>query len=261
MVNVENKRLDSYTVNGARFQLLDPDSSVSKETTEGLDYEPAVTQYLKQILEKETLSFLDVGAHYGYYTVYVSKISPDSRVYSFEPGVKHLKVLRENIQINDVKAEIYDVALSDETKEVLFHNRTMKFAGQLETETIKAITFDELNNQEDIRPEIVKIDVHGAEGKVLYGMKTALKEAVKYLFIEIHAAHLLVDYSYKEILDILLDSGFKLFEMDKFRDTTSPVLVPIVGSVYEDFINFDKWTEDQIKRERMIFATKDPNTK
>jgi hypothetical protein len=137
----------------------------------------------------------------------------------------------------------------------------MKFAGQLETETIKAITFDELNNQEDIRPEIVKIDVHGAEGKVLYGMKTALKEAVKYLFIEIHAAHLLVDYSYKEILDILLDSGFKLFEMDKFRDTTSPVLVPIVGSVYEDFINFDKWTEDQIKRERMIFATKDPNTK
>ncbi|MFM6309689.1 MAG: FkbM family methyltransferase, partial [Dolichospermum sp.] len=108
--------------------------------------------------------------------------------YSFEPGVKHLKVLRENLQINDVKAEIYDVALSDETKEVLFHNRTMKFAGQLETETIKAITFDELNNQEDIRPEIVKIDVHGAEGKVLYGMKTALKEAVKYLFIEIHAA-------------------------------------------------------------------------
>lgn len=257
MINIESGRLDSYTIHGASFQLLDPDSSVAKETTQGLEYEPAVTMHLKQILEKDDLCFLDVGAHYGYYTVYVSKINPNCRIYSFEPGAKHLDVLKRNVQLNDIKAKIYDVALSDETKDILFHNRTMKVLDGQETETIKAITFDDLNSQEDIKPEVVKIDVHGAEGKVLYGMKKALKDTIKYLFIEIHAAHLLVEYSYKQILDILLESGFKLFELDKFRDTTSPVLIPIVDSAYEDFINPSKWTEDQIKRERMIFAAKD----
>ncbi|AFZ28267.1 hypothetical protein Cylst_6485 (plasmid) [Cylindrospermum stagnale PCC 7417] len=256
MIDTDGKNLDFYTIHGASFQLLDPDRSVAKETTQGLDYEPAVTQHLKQILEKENLCFLDVGAHYGYYTVYVSKISANSRVYSFEPGAKHLEVLRHNLRINDVEARVYNVALSDETKEVLFHNRTMKVEGELETERIKATTFDELNSQENIRPEIVKIDVHGAEGKVLYGMKKALNETIKYLFIEIHAAHLLVDYSHQQILDILLESGFKLFELDNFRDTTSPIFIPIVDSVYENFINPNKWTEDHIKRERMVFASK-----
>jgi FkbM family methyltransferase len=256
-IEVEGKYVDYYTIHGASFQLLDPDRSVAKETTQGMDYEPGVTQHLKQILEKENLCFLDVGAHYGYYTVYVSKINANSRVYSFEPGVKHLEILRHNLEINDVEAKVYNVALSDETKEVLFHNRTMKVEDKLETERIKAITFDELNSQENISPEIVKIDVHGAEGKVLYGMKKALSDTIKYLFIEIHAAHLLVDYSHQQILDILIESGFKLFELDKFRDTTSPIFIPIVDSAYENFINPDKWTEEQIKRERMVFASKD----
>jgi len=257
MINVEDKNLDDYTVNGVSFQLFDPDKSVITETTEGLNYEPAVTEYLKQILENENLCFLDVGAHYGYYTVYVSKINPNTRIHSFEPGAKHLQVLKQNLQLNNVASNIYDIALSDETKEVLFSDRTMKVEGKVETETIKAITFDELNAQESINPEVVKIDVHGAEGKVLHGMKNSLRDTIKYLFIEIHASHLLVDYSYKQILDVLLNSGFKLFELDNFRDTTSPVLIPIVGDAYENFINPNKWTEDQIKRERMIFATKD----
>jgi FkbM family methyltransferase len=257
MNNIEQNSVDSYIVNGANFELFDPDSSVAKETTRGLDYEPAVTQHLKQILEMGNVRFLDVGAHYGYYTVYASKINPNTEIYCFEPGAKHIEILRQNLRINDVKAKVYELALSDETKEILFYNRTMKVEGQSDTERIKAITFDELNQQENISPEVLKIDVHGAEGKVLYGMKDALKESIKYIFIEIHAAHLLVEYSHRQILDILIESGFKLFEMDGFRDNPSATLIPIINSVYDSFVNPDQWTEDQINRERMIFASKD----
>ncbi|MDB9474942.1 ATP-grasp domain-containing protein [Dolichospermum circinale] len=94
----------------------------------------------------------------------------NSQVYSFEPGVKHLKVLRENLQINDVKAEIYDVALSDETKEVLFHNRTMKFAGQLEAVLNvrnKANTRRVLNQLSSVNPKYAIIHDYESFSKSL----------------------------------------------------------------------------------------------
>jgi FkbM family methyltransferase len=251
------ERIDNYSIDGVDFKLFDPDESVAKETTIGLDYEPSVTTYLSKLLEQNNRCFLDVGAHYGYYTVYVGKRNPTTRIYSFEPGARHLEILRRNIKMNNISAELLNYALSDFTGDIPFHNRTMKVKEGEEIEVVKAITFDELNERERIDPEIVKIDVHGAEGKVLYGMKEALKTTIKYLFIEIHAAHLLVDYSYQEIVKILRKSGFQLFEIEQFRDSNLPSLIELNQDAYENLINPDKWTKDQVNRERMLFAIRD----
>jgi FkbM family methyltransferase len=254
----ENSRIDGYSIiDGVQFSLFDPDQSVSKETTDGLEYEGSVTTRLSQLLEENDRSFLDIGAHYGYYTIYVGKLNSTTRIYSFEPGAKHLAVLHKNIELNGINSRVFDYALSDVTQEIPFHNRTMKVKEGDDIEVVKAITFDELNAKENINPEIVKIDVHGAEGKVLYGMRDALKNSIKYLFIEIHASHLLVDYSHQEIVQILLESGFQLFEMDKFRDSNYSSLIPLTGESYECLINPDKWNQDQINRERMLYAVKE----
>jgi hypothetical protein len=59
----ENSRIDGYSIiDGVQFSLFDPDQSVSKETTDGLEYEGSVTTRLSQILEENDRSFLDIGA-------------------------------------------------------------------------------------------------------------------------------------------------------------------------------------------------------
>lgn len=260
MLNLKNARTDKYSFNEFSFQLIDPDGSIEKETTPGMNYESSVTMLLDDIFKNGSYCFSDIGAHYGYYTVYVAKLSPDSTVLSFEPGAKHLEVLRTNLLVNNVNSLVYDFALSDETGDIPFHNRTMKVKEGQDIEVVKAIQFDELCSKDNLIPEILKIDVHGAEGKVLHGMKKALKKSVTHLFVEIHAAHLLVDYTHQQVLDLLFDTGFTVFELKNFRDTEHPKLVLVKDKVYKSFVNYSNWTDDQINRERMIFATKSPKS-
>lgn len=260
MSNLKNVRIDDYSFNGVSFRLIDPDGSVEKETTPGMNYEPSVTTLLDDIFRNSSYCFLDIGAHYGYYTVYVAKLSPDSTILSFEPGAKHLEVLRTNLLVNNVSSQVYDVALSDETGDIPFHNKTMKVKEGQEIEVVKAIQFDELCSRDGLTPEVMKIDVHGAEGKVLHGMKKALRKFVAHLLIEIHAARLLVDYTHQQVLDLLLETGFTVFELENFRDTDRPKLVLVTDKVYESFVNHGSWADDQINRERMIFATKSPES-
>lgn len=260
MANLDRDKITTYEVFGTSFKFLDPDGSVPAETTPGQAYEPATTACLKTLIEQQDLCFLDIGSHYGYFTVFVGKTNPNCSIYSFEPGSKHFEVLRENVRMNWIKANLYPAALSDENREIPFHDRTMKVAKGETTETVQAVIFDELSRTESIQADVVKLDVHGAEGKVLYGMKKALKNDIKHLFVEIHAAHLLVDYTHREVGDLLLKSGFTLFELDKFRDIALPVLVPLLGTTYENFVNPYKWTIDQVRRERMVLATKSPTS-
>ena len=250
-----------YNVNEVYFKLFDPDASVPKETSKDLDYEPSVINLLSKIIIEENSNFMDVGAHYGYYTCYVGKLNPQSKIYSFEPGQNHFQVLTKNVAENHVNAEIFDLALSDKSGDISFQDRTMKvdITKDIAPVIVKAITFDELSDQKNIHPAVVKIDVHGAEGKVLFGMEQTLSKSIKHLFIEIHAAHLIVEYSYEQILTLLEQTGFYIYEMCGFRDLEKPDLLPIRKGepAYEALIDKDLWTTDQINRERMIYACKD----
>ncbi|MHC0067967.1 FkbM family methyltransferase [Nostoc sp. UIC 10890] len=261
---MENNTLNcfyEYKINEVSFKLFDPDSSVPKETTKDLDYEPSVINLLSRILTEEPSDFMDVGAHYGYYTCYVGKLNPQTKIYSFEPGPNHFEILSKNVAENQVNAEIFDLALSDKSGDISFQDRTMKvdITKNIPPVTVKAITFDELSSQKNIHPAVVKIDVHGAEGKVLFGMEETLRNSIKHLFIEIHAAHLVVEYSYEQIITLLAQTGFYIYEMLGFRDTEKPDMVPIEKGepAYQALIDQSLWTKDQINRERMIYACKE----
>ena len=100
--------------------------------------------------------------------------------------------------------------------------------------------------------------MHGSEGKCLFGMKKALKNDINHLYLELHPNELLVGYSIKEIIDLLLESGFLLYEINRFRIENSPEITKIADSAYDNLINQNEWTQEQISQRRMIFATKKP---
>ena len=50
-------------------------------------------------------------------------------------------------------------------------------------------------DKNEINAEVVKIDVHGFEGKVLNGFKKSLKEKVKIILLELHSEQYLKQFS------------------------------------------------------------------
>ncbi|MEL7486639.1 MAG: FkbM family methyltransferase [Pseudomonadota bacterium] len=119
---------------GAEFHMYDPDDSTDRETVPGNDYEPAVTQLLQSFYASQNGGvFLDVGALYGYFALYVARLSPTTRVIAFEPNQRSAAILQENVRLNGVNVEVRTEALSDRSTTHAFKGKTLTSGEAAET--------------------------------------------------------------------------------------------------------------------------------
>jgi FkbM family methyltransferase len=250
------EKFTKFNPYGIEFELFDPDNSVLVETKPGKVYEPSITKFFIELLSKQQNStFADVGAHYGYFTNLVGSINKTVNIHAFEPNPAFVEILKTNIQRNATVAHVHEVALSEAKGSIPFNNRTMKATeNDPGTFSVASDTFDNFISEFSIAPNIVKIDVHGAEGKVLKGMQNSLNQIVKHLFVEIHAKHILVDYSYAEFFYFIKQSGMTVYELVDFRFNDTPLLKLLTQEEIAKFCDYDSWTEEQINFERMIYA-------
>jgi len=245
-------------VDGVRFKLQDPFLDYLPAVVTGLNYEPAVTKHLKHLAQYRNLCFMDVGAYMGFFTAYVGVINPRCKIHSFEPNADFFRVLKENVRINRINANLYKLALSDSTGKVPFAGRSMGLEPGFEPQTVQTVPFDDLNKRLRIKPNVVKIDVHGAEGKVLQGMTRALERNIKHLYCEVHNENLMIDYKVTDVIDMLINSGFELFEMEMYRRSEAGCLVKLTGERIKEFIDTRHWSRIHRMEQRMIYASKSP---
>lgn len=146
------------------------------------EYERFSLQILKNNLSKDTL-FVDVGAHYGAYSLYAAHES-GSKVYAVEPVTENLALLNQNVQVNKLESLIrtFDYAASDENGEAVFNipwaSDSAGFYNHPNAETIrrqKVITKKIDDVIMDSKVHIIKIDTEGHELGVLNGLKRTLK--------------------------------------------------------------------------------------
>jgi FkbM family methyltransferase len=249
----------AFDVAGARFDFLDPDGAVAAETAPGQIYEPATTALLSRLLADGAPTFLDVGAHYGYFTCLAGRLNPRATVLAFEPGARHHPVLEANIALNGLSAEALAMGLSDTEGRVPFRDRTQNVDATAADETVAMTTGDALLAARGLRADVVKVDVHGAEGLVLGGLTRTLAEDVTAVLVEIHAAHLLAGgYDHARIIGLLEAAGLTLHECESFRDRAEPTLVPLVGDARAALVEPERWTAHQVATERLVLATRGP---
>jgi len=140
----------------------------------------------------------DVGAYMGLYTVFGAQASgPDGRVCAFEPDRKELDILQRNCRLNKAQnVTPFCVALTDRPGFV----RPEPGAGEgmdvseekSDGASIPAETGDGMiASQRAPAPNVVKVDVEGAEWHVLAGMRRALADArCRFVLIEVHPEQL-----------------------------------------------------------------------
>lgn len=141
------------------------------------DFEPEFTKYLCSVLREDML-FLDVGAHYGYYVLLAS---PRVRkVVAVEPSAPVRAVLMENINRNRLgNVTVIETPLFSEF--VRGSVRKSAFRPRLDGQ-LKAATLDSLQ----LIPDVIKIDIEGAEYDVLKGAKETLILHRPAILFELH---------------------------------------------------------------------------
>ena len=101
---------------------------------------------------------------------------------------------------------------------------------------IDVMTFDQLCESAGIKPDIVKIDVHGAEYKVLSGMTRTLDYQVKHLFLETHTEDLMQGFNIPAVINIFDSTKFELSQLNNFRISMSDETVPIGDDLHADMM-------------------------
>ncbi|MGH7885990.1 MAG: FkbM family methyltransferase [Thermodesulfobacteriota bacterium] len=209
-------------------------------------HEPSLTLKFKNLFEESKSSvFVDIGAHYGFFSLLAGKwLEPDGKVISIEPNISFYKKLKYNITLNklDGIVKTFNLGLSENESFAKMGGWNKRRTILNQKGKIHLVTFDSLCEKENIYPDIIKIDVHGAEGNILKGMPNILKNHVSHLFCELH--EFMNGYNVRDIIAILEQAGLKVYEFTDHRSESGGQIIPISS----DFLS--NYTD------RMIYATK-----
>jgi FkbM family methyltransferase len=191
-------------------------------------YEPIVTAFLAERLRSRRV-FFDIGAHTGYYTrVALNVMGSDGSVVAFEPdpdALAHLRTTFDDPRLL-VRAEAAGrgdhVAVLERRDGAASRIRDESIAGPgfLTSSSVRVRALDELVQAGELpTPDILKVDVEGAEMLVLEGMSHTL-ERRPVLAIECHSVPLLND-----VLSLVLGGGYQHVEVTRGGDGVGPPTV------------------------------------
>lgn len=212
-------------VNGLDMVL--DNSPVSRQIKKRGIYEATETVLMRKHLKPGGV-FVDAGAHIGYHTMLAASIVglDAGKVYSFEPAVENYKILSKNITMNRLRNVCsFHLALGNrkgELQQLLYldhqnpgNNKLFRDSPAESVETVTVMCFDEVMLGLDTAIDFIKIDVQGAEVRVLEGMQESIRKQKKLIaLVEFYPFGLLGMGNHPEdLLTLLWDYGFRIYDI------------------------------------------------
>jgi len=157
----------------------------------------------------------DIGANVGFYTLLAATlVGPEGTVVAFEPLPRNLHFLSAHISMNGLtNVVVRPVALADRSGTLRFDDSGGPSEGRLAAEgskTVECATLDALAAEGEIPPpDVIKMDVEGAELLVLRGGEATIRTHRPTLFIATHGADV-----HAACVAWLEEAGFRLDNLD-----------------------------------------------
>ena len=158
-------------------------------------HEPRVQDWLAANVVAGSVVY-DIGAHAGFFTLLSSALAgPAGSVRAFEPRVENIERLAANLRANDVRnARVVEAAASDCEAEAAFIADDCTLEGRLgdsgdaRSVRVATTTIDACVARGMPLPDVMKIDVEGAEGAVIRGAAGTIAKHGPTLLIEVHSS-------------------------------------------------------------------------
>lgn len=231
-----NTKPTSVIVNGYKLFINPKDKVLSDVLIRDNIWESMETNYFLSKIKKGNI-ILDIGANIGYYTLLFSKlVGSKGKVFSFEPDPDNFRILSKNVFFNKLRnVVLVNKAVSDKTGKLnLFldemnkgdHRSYDSNDGRKSIE-INSISLDDYFKAYKGKIDFIKIDTQGAEGMILRGMGKVLKSRKNIQIVcEFWPMGLSKSkFKPKEFLNLLMNSGFKIFELNESLQNTKQVTI------------------------------------
>ncbi len=173
-------------------------------------------------LAKHHNIIFDIGANVGYTALLAMIQKPDREYVLVDPNPLALQKAQGNLLNNNLgfKAQYYSAFVSDKLNEVVkFYTLGAGAAGSMHSshaesaaavnsfKNVSTVTLDYLYTFYSLKPDLVKIDVEGAETWVMEGAKKLAKETKCTFFVEMHNVK---DLNMEKATNIMIEWSKKL---------------------------------------------------
>jgi len=157
--------------------------------------------------------FLDLGAHAGYYTLLYKSINKQSTVYSFEPVESNYNFLQQHIKMNNLEDIIHFKKAVADKEGVLRFARGNSVGGKLSAVgdmDVSAIKLSRFIDEKIIQfPDIIKMDIEGAEYQVLLDIEPYLRSQKPVIFLSTHG-----DEIRESCLNLMKSLNYRIIPLD-----------------------------------------------
>ena len=218
-------------INGCLLKLRS-DSVLAEPLYVGGGFEEAERKLLRRIA-KPGMRALDVGANIGLYTILLSKaIGSSGHVWSFEPFPPVANYLKQNIELNELNnVTVVEKAVAEKEGELDFNvfaegcdvynslGAAYRPAEQLQSVRkipVPVTTLDAYADQNGIEKiDLLKIDVEGAEERVLNGAEQLIRRSPNVqIIMEIYEPSAKqCGCSSQRLVEMLSGLGFSMFKI------------------------------------------------
>lgn len=162
---------------------------------------------------------LDVGAHFGFFSVFAAQQNRGVKVVSYEPSKSTFGILRKNLDINldEENSFAFNFGLSDKSEDFIFYKPEghdasgtlfKKNLGQASSPVIEErVRIEEAGRIWDVfeRYDFAKLDCEGAELAILRCLGEQITR-LRYIVLEYHE-------NPEEIAQLLLSKSFSIVEI------------------------------------------------
>lgn len=169
---------------------------------------------------------MDVGAHKGYFALFVKLRYPSSKIFCLEPDPHNFNFLVKNIKLNKKRNIIpLNQALSN-TKELrkfylaegssVSHSLSSKNIRSKKAIYVKCVDIKSVLHEQKINHiDILKIDIEGFEYPVLFSLSKNILKKVKVFMVE---AHKTSEHSIADLYKFFSKLGYKTYQPYPFEN-------------------------------------------
>lgn len=197
-------------------------------------WEPKVVRAITGIV-KPGMTVIDIGAHIGYYALLLAKyVGPGGRVFAFEPLPANFALLQKNIELNNLRnVQSMNQAIFSRTQEIAISapgDEPNPGSGSMHEEAgrkqyrVEAITLDDFCGTRALQPDVVKMDIEGAEYDAVLGARKTIGLYRPKLLIELH--HFDGNVGAAPVPKLLTEWGYQINWIEAWQLTSYILALP-----------------------------------